>query len=113
MTRLASRFGARTALASALVACALVAAAGGDVAGGALRAMAVVALLAAGVLATRHMRAGPAHPATVTVTERHLIGKDVGVALVTAEGRRLLVGYGPAGIGLLADLTRRCGDSHP
>jgi flagellar protein FliO/FliZ len=84
---------------------ALVAAAGGgDVAGGALRASAVVALLAAAAVAIRAAPPGAARAATLVIEERHPLARDAGVAVVAAGTRRLVVGYGTAGVRLLADV---------
>jgi hypothetical protein len=84
---------------------ALVAAvAGGDLAGGALRASAVVALLAAAAVAIRARAPGAGRAASLLVEERHPLARDAGVAVVAAGPRRLLVGYGTAGVRLLADI---------
>lgn len=78
--------------------------AGGDVAHGALRALAVVALLGLAAVALRRRRAGASAPLAVSVAERHAMGRETGVAVLAAEGRRLLVGYGPGGVALLTEL---------
>lgn len=78
--------------------------AGSDLANGALRAVAVVALIGAAAVAFRHRRAATTAPQLVAVTERQFLGKETGVAVLAAEGRRLLVGYGPAGVALLTEL---------
>ncbi|MFL5272687.1 MAG: hypothetical protein ACJ79E_11565 [Anaeromyxobacteraceae bacterium] len=84
---------------------ALVAAvAGGDLAGGALRASAVVALLAAAAVAVRAGTPAARRAGSVVVEERHPLARDAGVAVVAAGPRRLLVGYGTAGVQLLADV---------
>jgi flagellar biogenesis protein FliO len=83
----------------------LAAMAGGDLAGGALRAIAVVALLAAAAALVRR-RSGRFHQhAALVVEERHLLGKESGVAIVTMSGRRLLVGFGTDEVTLLAEIT--------
>ncbi len=87
---------------SALIA--LAAVAGGDLAGGALRAVAVVGLLGLVAVALRRSRAATGAPAALSVLERHLIAKETGVAIVATGRRRLVVGYGPAGVALLAEL---------
>ena len=98
LTRTRLLLGASAAL--ALVA----AAAGGDLGGGAVRALAVVAFLGVGVVALRRGRALPQRTATLEVQERQPIGRDSGVALVQVGSRRYLVGYGPAGVALLAPM---------
>ena len=64
----------------------------------------VVALIGAAAVAFRHRRAATTAPPLVAVTERQFLGKETGVAVLAAEGRRLLVGYGPAGVALLTEL---------
>ena len=80
------------------------AAAGGDLAGRALGAMAVVALFGLGVVALRRARGAPDGERVLSVLERHPIAKDAGVAVLVTQGRRLVVGYGSAGVALLAEL---------
>jgi flagellar biogenesis protein FliO len=77
---------------------------GGDLANSALRAVAVVALVGAAGAALRR-RARSTAPPLVDVLERRILGRETGVAVLAAEGRRLLVGYGPAGVRLLATLA--------
>lgn len=78
---------------------------GGDAGSAAARALAVAALLAAGVLVVRRRQRPPVALPRLTVVERAPLAKDVGLALVRAEGRRLLVGFGPGGTTLVADVT--------
>lgn len=68
----------------------------GRTTGTALGALAVVILLGAGALAAAGR--SQAAPARIAVIERLLLGRDTGVALVEAEGRRLLLGFGPGGV---------------
>jgi flagellar biogenesis protein FliO len=81
----------------------LAAAAGGDLAGRALGAMAVVALLGLGAVTLRRAHSASGQ-SVLSVLERHPIAKDAGVAVLVTQGRRLVVGYGPAGVALLAEL---------
>ena len=69
----------------------------------AARALVVVAALAAAVLLARR-RARPAASAPVLVLTRAPLGPGLGVALVEAGGRRLLVGWGKDGVRLVRDL---------
>lgn len=70
----------------------------------AARGALVVAALAALVLLVRR-RGGPAPaPCAVAVLARAPLGAGLGVALVDAGGRRLLVGWGKDGVRLLRDL---------
>jgi hypothetical protein len=108
------RFERPAVVAGLCTALAVVAAmAGGDLAGGALRAIALVALLAAAAALVRR-RAGHSHerPALV-VEERHLLGKESGVAIVTMSGRRVLVGFGTAEVKLLAEITQAAEETAP
>lgn len=60
-------------------------------------ALAVAALAAAPALLRRRARpAGAASP--LRVLAREPLGRDAGVALVEADGRRILVGFGPHGV---------------
>jgi len=86
---------------AALVALAVV---GGDAANFALRALAVVAILGLAAAALRRRRAATIAPLAVYVTERHVLGRETGVAVLAAEGRRLIVGYGSGGVALLTEL---------
>lgn len=66
-------------------------------------AIVAAALGAAAVLARRRAaRTGAAAPA-LAVVSRASLAKDTGVALVEVGGRRLLVGFGAAGVQLLSD----------
>ncbi len=80
------------------------AAAGGDLAGRALCAMAVLALLGLAAVALRRGRGASGGQSVLSVLERHPMAKDAGVAVLVTQGRRLVVGYGPAGVALLAEL---------
>jgi flagellar protein FliO/FliZ len=71
-------------------------------------ALALVALAALVLLVRRRGRATPvADP--VAVLARAPLGPGLGVALVEAEGRRLLVGWGKDGVRLVRDLGAREG----
>jgi len=70
--------------------------------GAAVRAAALLGALAAAGAALR----APATAGLLEVAGRQELGRDSGVALVEAGGRRLLVGYAPRGVRLLADLSR-------
>jgi len=85
---------------------AVLAVAGGDAAAAALRALAVVAVLGLAAAALRWRRTRNVAPAVVSVVERHPLGRETGVAVLVAEGRRLLVGFGPGGVSLLRELDR-------
>lgn len=43
-------------------------------------------------------------PCLVEVTGRHALSRDAAIALLRVRGRALLVGYGPDGVRLVADL---------
>jgi flagellar biogenesis protein FliO len=95
----------RRALVAAVAALAVLGAvAGGEIAGGALRALSVVALLGLGALLVRRAGGARRDRGELAVVERHALARDAGVALVTAGGRRLVVGYGASGVALLARL---------
>lgn len=64
--------------------------------------LAAAAIGAVAALARR--RARPAAGPRLSVEARAAISSDAGVALVEAGGRRLLVGYGRAGVSLVAEL---------
>ena len=69
----------------------------------AARALLALAALAAGLLlARRRVRVPSPHP--VLVLSRAPLGPGLGVALVEADGRRLLVGWGKEGVRLVRDL---------
>ena len=74
---------------------------GGDLGGSALRAIAVLALLATAAALIRRPSGRPRQPPALVVEERHLLGKESGVAIVTMSGRRLLVGFGAHAVTLL------------
>ena len=88
------------------------AAGGGELAGGAVRATAVVLLLAGGAFALSR-RARPALAEAVAVIERRPLAKESGVALVTIAGRRLVVGYAPGAVTLLAELATPVEEERP
>ncbi len=97
--------GGRTVLLGAAVLLASIAAAlGGDLAGGAVRALALVALLGAAAILLRRAP-GPRPAGTVTVLERHALGRDSGIGVIAAGERRLVVAYGAAGVAVLAELS--------
>jgi hypothetical protein len=64
-------------------------------------ALLVVAALA-GALVLARRRAAPTAAATVAVVQRQPLARDCGVALVRWDDRELLVGYGAAGVTLVA-----------
>lgn len=99
------RHGVPLAIAASLVGgAALLAWMGGEAAAAALRALAVVATFGLGAALLRRRRAGGSAPELISVVERHNLSRDAGVALVTAHGRHLLVGFGPGGVALLVEL---------
>lgn len=65
-------------------------------------ALVALPLAALVVLARRRCRPAPACP--VAIVARAPLGPGLGVALVEAGGRRLLVGWGKDGVRLLRDL---------
>jgi flagellar protein FliO/FliZ len=105
VTRLAAIVGNRTTVASAAIVCVVAAFAGGELAGGAIRAMAVVVLTGCAAFALRLRRDRGAASAALVISERHAVAREVGVALVVVEGRRLVVGYAPAGVSLVTELA--------
>ncbi len=96
----------RGALALGAAAAALVALSPGDLAPVAARAaLAAGGIFAAAALVRR--RAGDASRlAPLTVVARAPLAQGAGVAVVEADGRRLLVSFGRDGARLLADLER-------
>jgi hypothetical protein len=70
--------------------------------GAALRACALLGALG---LAAAALRPPRALDPDLRLAARHPLGREAGVALLEAGGRRLLVGYAPAGVCLLADLS--------
>jgi hypothetical protein len=69
----------------------------------AARALLALAALAAGLLLSRR-RTRAAAPDPVVVLSRAPLGPGLGIALVEAGGRRLLVGWGKDGVRLVRDL---------
>jgi hypothetical protein len=88
------------AAAALLLAAALLPGAGTPAA--ALRA---AALLGALGIAAAGLRRAPAAEPPVALLERRPLGRDCGVALVEIAGKRLLLGYAPSGVAVLADLS--------
>jgi hypothetical protein len=77
---------------------------------------ATLALLATAgaVVALRARRRGTPAPQLIDVAGRTLLSRDAAVALLHVGGRALLVGYGTAGVRLLADLGEaRPGEDRP
>ena len=72
----------------------------------AVAARAALALLGLAALALLVRRRGrtPAGAAPVAVLARAPLGPGLGVALLEADGRRLLVGWGKDGVRLVRDL---------
>lgn len=107
------RYCAFAATAAVLAALLALSVTGGEAAASASRALALVAILGAGAVAIRSRRARAAAPLCAAVIERHSLGRETGVAVVSAEGRRLLVGFGPGGVALLRELGRPDGERAP
>jgi flagellar biogenesis protein FliO len=63
-----------------------------------------VALLGLGAVALRRGHGAVGGQGALSVLERHPMAKETGVAVLVTQGRRLVVGYGPAGVALLAEL---------
>lgn len=82
---------------------ALLAAASAAGAGSAAAGAAALAAAAGAAVAARRGRRAPGACA-LAVAERLPLGRDGGVALLDAGGRRLLLGWGPGGVTLLAEL---------
>ncbi len=81
---------------------ALLSAAPGGLAPAAARAaLGVAALAAAPALLRGRARAAPG-ASPLRVIARASLGRDAGIAIVEADGRRLLVGFGPQGVRPLA-----------
>jgi hypothetical protein len=70
----------------------------------AARAALVLLTLAACVFLVRRRARGAALPSPVAVVARAPLGPGLGLALVEAGGRRLLVGWGKDGVRLVRDL---------
>jgi flagellar protein FliO/FliZ len=85
------------------------AASGGELGGAATAAMGVVTLLGGAAMAIRRRPSAPA-AGPLRVEARQPLGHDSGVALVEAGGRRLVVGFAPAGVSLVADLGAAAGE---
>ena len=103
---------------AALAAVALVAVLPGDLAPTAARAGLAAALLGAlAALARRRAAVAPATPRLTVVASAALgdsrRGNQAGVALVEADGRRLVVAYGEGGAKLVADLGERVSEPAP
>ena len=94
----------RWALVTGAVLVLLAAATSGDLGRGIAAALAVAGLAAAAAALHRHHGEQIAPP-TLTLLERQPLGRDAGLALVTADGRRLIVGWGATGVTLLAELS--------
>jgi flagellar protein FliO/FliZ len=90
-------------LGAAALAAVLLALAPGALAPAAARA-ALVAGAIAGIALLAQRRARPAPPTPLAVLARKPIAPGAGLALVDADGRRLLVGFGRDGVRLVADL---------
>lgn len=73
-------------------------------------AVAVAALGALAVLVRRAPRAA-ALPPPLALVSRAALSREAGLALVEADGRRMLVGYGEHGVRLLADLSAGRGET--
>lgn len=85
----------------------LLALAPGDLAPAAVRAATAVGGIGALVALSRSRRRGGQPAAAVAVVETRALGREAGVAVLRVDGRRLLVGFGPAGVRLLSDLGGR------
>ncbi len=70
----------------------------------AARAALAVLLLASLVLVLRRRGRGVPSPEPVAILARAPLGPGLGVALLEAGGRRLLVGWGKDGVRLVRDL---------
>jgi len=81
-------------------------AAGSELGASALRASAV--LVALGLAAAALGRRAPRAPAAgqIDVEARQALSREAGLAVVRAGGRRFLVGHGPGGVALVAELDR-------
>jgi flagellar protein FliO/FliZ len=94
--------GRAVAVAAAALALACVAFAPGGLGPVAARAGLVAAALGAAALVARR-RAAPRAAPELAIVSRAALAREAGVALVEVGGRRLLVGWGSAGVQLLAD----------
>jgi len=86
---------------------------GGELAGSALRAAAVVACLGLVAAALLSRPAASGRPAPLEVIARRPLAREVGVAVMTAGERTFVVGYGAAGVAVLAELGQRPGAPPP
>jgi hypothetical protein len=86
---------------------------GGELAGSALRAAAVVACLGLTAAALLSRPADSGRPAPLEVVARRPLAREAGVAVVTAGERTFVVGYGTAGVAVLAELGQRPGAAPP
>jgi flagellar protein FliO/FliZ len=77
---------------------------GGALGPAAARAALAVAALGAAALWVRRSPARLAAGAALAVVARAPLGRDAGLAIVEADGRRLLVGHGDGGVRLVAEL---------
>lgn len=73
-----------------------------SIGGAALRACGLLASLG---FAARALRSVAPAPRALAVVEQQPLGRGGGLAVVEVDGRRLLLGYAPAGPTLLLDLT--------
>ena len=92
---------------------------GGELGGAALRAAALLGALglaAAWLRQGRRLRRGVGTDPLVGVEARQPLSREAGLVLVRIEARRLLVGYGRAGVSLVAEIDpqgsqRWCGSA--
>jgi flagellar protein FliO/FliZ len=80
----------------------------GDLASAASRAVLVAAGI--GALAVLVRRSPARAPAAVRIVTRAPLAREAGVAVVEVDGRRLLVGFGAAGVRVLSRLDAPEGD---
>jgi hypothetical protein len=73
-------------------------------AGAALRCAALLGAMAALASGLRG-RAPAAAGGRLAIAGRSALTRDCGIVLLEADGRRLLVGYAPSGVAVLADLS--------
>lgn len=99
----ASPRGRAAVLAAAVPAAALVALSPGGLSTAAARAALAAAAVGA-VAALLRRRARPAATAPLAVVAREALAPGAGLAVVHADGRRLLVGFGRDGVSLVRDL---------
>jgi len=69
----------------------------------AARAGLVAAALGGALLVLRRAGRPAAGPRLLAVLARETLGREAGVALVEVGGRRLLLGFGPGGVQLVAE----------